>query len=123
MRRLRQSLLIGLPLMLVAVLLPRKAHAKKPGNGKPARPAATHSLLKKQRVQSVIDRIRQELSIQDPVTVTFVELNELVVSVVRAVDRTEGFEMSLERRFVNGLTDAELEAVIAHELGHVWIST
>ena len=31
--------------------------------------------------------------------------------------------MSFEAAFVSELTDEELDAVIAHELGHVWIFT
>src|SRR5262245_26274265 len=121
MGRFRQSLLIGLPLMLVAVLLPRKAHARKPP-AKTNRTAATHSYRrKKEQVHTRVDRIRFELSIPDPVAVSLVELNDLVVTVARAADRTRGFELALEERFVNGLSDVELEAVIAHELGHVWI--
>ena len=124
MRRLRQSLLLGLPLMLMAVLLPRKAHARKPANAKPARTAPAHALVvKTHRIQGLVDRIRLELAIPEPVAVSLVEVNDLVVSVARAADRANGFQMALEEHFVSGLTDAELEAVVAHELGHVWIFT
>ena len=46
----------------------------------------------------------------------------LVVAVAPLPGRAS-FRMSLEATFVNDLTDEELDAVMAHELGHVWIFT
>jgi predicted Zn-dependent protease len=43
-----------------------------------------------------------------------------MVSVQRDAD---GFAMSFERSFLATLGEDELEAVVAHELGHVWIFT
>ena len=34
-----------------------------------------------------------------------------------------GFRLNVEEAFVKGLSDAELMAAVAHELGHVWIFT
>ena len=34
-----------------------------------------------------------------------------------------GFRLSFENSFLNELTQGELMAVVAHELGHVWIFT
>ena len=46
----------------------------------------------------------------------------LMVQAHATSERTRA-EMSFEAAFLNGLDDEELRAVIAHELGHVWIYT
>jgi hypothetical protein len=33
------------------------------------------------------------------------------------------FQMTFEERFLTGLDDDDLKAIVAHELGHVWIFT
>ena len=38
-------------------------------------------------------------------------------------DRDRGFTATFEAGFLDSLNDDELGAVIAHELGHVWIFT
>ena len=48
--------------------------------------------------------------------------NPLMVS-VEFDDADTGFLLTLEQDFVDELTDEELRAAIAHELGHVWIFT
>ena len=45
------------------------------------------------------------------------------VSVRREPRAPASFALSVERGFVEGLTAAQLEAALAHELGHVWIYT
>ena len=47
----------------------------------------------------------------------------LVVSVERLKDRDRGFTATFDAAFLDGLNDDDLGAVIAHELGHVWIFT
>lgn len=73
-------------------------------------------------VQSVIDELRVELSIPAEVTASMVARNPLLVSVGPAA-RAGTFTLTFEDGFVDTLDDAELRAVIAHELGHVWIFT
>jgi hypothetical protein len=70
----------------------------------------------------MVDDFRARLAIPDSVVVVIVPHNDLVVSVERLTDRT-GFRLSVEEEFLGGLTDEELGAVVAHELGHVWIFT
>ena len=49
--------------------------------------------------------------------------NPLMVSVEAPPDRQGAYQLSFEGRFLDGLSDTELRAVVAHELGHVWIFT
>ena len=55
------------------------------------------------------------------VAVAVVPKNPLMVS-VECTNAGTGFLLSVEEDFINELTQEELEAAIAHELGHVWIS-
>jgi Peptidase family M48 len=55
------------------------------------------------------------------VIVAFVDQNPLVASVQPSRERDGVYVLSMELGFVDTLADDELEAVVAHELGHVWI--
>jgi hypothetical protein len=46
-----------------------------------------------------------------------------MVSVESVDDGSDAFLLSMEEDFLDELTDEELQAAIAHELGHVWIFT
>jgi hypothetical protein len=81
------------------------------------RPAAAAA-----RLQAIVDQVRTQLAIPQNVTVVLVPKNPLMASVER-VNEGEAFVLSIERAFASGLTEDELEGVIAHELGHVWIFT
>ena len=74
-------------------------------------------------VQAVVDAFRARLEMTHDVTVTVVPANELLVSVETAEEGKSGFLLSLDDRFLAGLDHDELSAVVAHELGHVWIFT
>ena len=63
-----------------------------------------------------------KLTMADTVVVAVVPKNPLMVS-VEYIDASTGFLLSVEEDFINELTQEELEAAIAHELGHVWIFT
>jgi hypothetical protein len=124
-RLLKLSLLFGIPLVLLPVLLPRKASAGKLSrNDARTGPAAREPLVvREKRIQDVADVLRSRLTIRDDVVVSIVEQNELVVSVERAKDNPRAFALSIENGFLDSLTEAEIEAIVAHELGHVWIFT
>jgi hypothetical protein len=77
----------------------------------------------RQRVQLVVEDLRARLALSHHVAVSVVDANPLVVSVRPAPDRQGVFELSVEADFLRELTDEELGAVVAHELGHVWIFT
>ena len=124
-RLLKLSFVVMLPLILIPALLPRKVSAKKlSGSEALGGPAARESVVVREtRIQDLVDQLRIRMSIPDTVVVSIVEHNELVVSVERAKDGAGGFSLSIDRDFLNGLTTDEIDAVVAHELGHVWIFT
>jgi hypothetical protein len=74
-------------------------------------------------VQMLIDELRVLLSIPSEVTASMVPKNPLLVSVAPAAGRPGAFALVFEDGFIDSLDDTELRAVIAHELGHVWIFT
>jgi len=79
--------------------------------------------LQAEAVQVVVDSLRERLGITAVVTVTMVEHDDRRVSVRRAPQDRTSFALSVEQGFVEGLPREQLEAVLAHELGHVWIYT
>jgi hypothetical protein len=76
-----------------------------------------------QHIQSVVDRLRNELGIPDQVNVAVLPQVALVVSVEAPADRSQPFQLMIEDRFLARLNDDELDAAMAHELGHVWLFT
>jgi hypothetical protein len=75
------------------------------------------------RLQEVVDELRARLGISTPVTAAIVATNLLIVTVEPQSDSKGEFLLSFEGGFLDGLDDEELRAVVAHELGHVWIFT
>jgi predicted Zn-dependent protease len=75
------------------------------------------------RVQQLVNEFRSRLSISQDVQVSIVENNALLVSVQRQAIPENGFLLAFEGTFLNQLDEEELRAVVAHELGHVWIFT
>lgn len=73
--------------------------------------------------QQTTDDLRGKLEILEKVYFTIVEHNPLVMSVETLAGRSGPFVISADRDFVRSLNARELEAAIAHELGHVWIYT
>jgi hypothetical protein len=88
-----------------------------------AGPAAPGDALARTRsVQLVVDGLRARLSIPDSVVVTIAP-NDLVASVQRLANEPDAFSLVLDDTFVTTLADDEIDAAVAHELGHVWIFT
>ena len=71
----------------------------------------------------MVDDLRGRLSIPQVVVASIVPANKLVVSVERSKDQTDVFALSVEDGFLSALSGDEVSAVVAHELGHVWIYT
>jgi hypothetical protein len=74
-------------------------------------------------LQDLTDDLRGRLHITERVHVTLVDHNPLVMSVETLAGRTGPFVISVDREFIQELNLPEVEAAIAHELGHVWIYT
>jgi hypothetical protein len=124
-RLLKLSFVVVLPLILIPTLLPRRVSAKKlSGAEAPEGPTARESLVVREaQIQDVVNKLKIRMSIPDMVVASIVEHNQLVVSVERAKDGTSAFALLIDRDFLEGLTADEIDAVVAHELGHVWIFT
>ena len=83
---------------------------------------ATPSVAEK-KLQAIVGNLKSRLLITSPIVVTIVPSKALMMSVVPPSDSLKTFLLSVVARFLQTLTDDELEAAIAHELGHVWIFT
>jgi len=106
--------MLSLPVcvLVCTIALPRPARASdEPGAERTA------------RVQHVVDELKSRLDIPQAVTVSIVERNPLMASVARDAADASVFVVSFEAGFLDKLSDDELSAAVAHELGHVWIFT
>ena len=74
-------------------------------------------------LQQLTDDLRMRLEIQQIVQVNLVAHNPLVMSVETLSGRSGPFVISVDRDFIHELSHDEIEAALAHELGHVWIYT
>lgn len=74
-------------------------------------------------MQDMTDDLRARLDVAERVEITIVDHNPLVMSVETLSGRSGPFVITVDRDFVHELNHDELEAAIAHELGHVWIYT
>lgn len=76
------------------------------------------------RIKTAINELKKQLGIGQDIRAIIVPKNAMVVS-VEPVRDAEGvfFQMSFEEAFLNMLDNEDLRAVVAHELGHVWIFT
>jgi Peptidase family M48 len=75
------------------------------------------------KLKSIVNELRKQLGIPQDIEFAVVSKNDLVVSVQPVRARTGPFKISFEQGFLNVLDDGDLRAVVAHELGHVWIFT
>ena len=88
-----------------------------------AHATGAHAVDQQDRIQRVVDDLKGRLAIAQTVNVSIVRANPKLFSVVPAEHQSATFLLSVEEDFAQGLTDAELRAAVAHELGHVWIFT
>jgi Zn-dependent peptidase ImmA (M78 family) len=85
--------------------------------------ARTRSEYNAKRIRNLIDELKKQLAIPQEIEAVVVPKNEMIVSVQPVRERKGTYQISFEEAFLNTLDDGELRAVIAHELGHVWIFT
>ena len=88
-----------------------------------ALPAPAAEKLEIVALQDLTDELRTRLQIAERVHVTLVDHNPLVMSVETLAGRTGPFIITVDREFIGELNHGEVEAALAHELGHVWIYT
>lgn len=74
-------------------------------------------------LQHLVDGLRARLGISQPVQVTIVETNPRVVSMIPPASAGEPFGLAVQGDFLNALSEDEIAAALAHELGHVWVAT
>ena len=74
-------------------------------------------------LQDLVDGLKAELGIDAAVSATIVTTNGLLVSVQPVNGDSGAFRMDFEERFLTSLDQDDLKAIVAHELGHVWIYT
>jgi hypothetical protein len=75
------------------------------------------------KLQAIVSDLQARLVIASPIVVSIVPSNALMMSVEAPTDARKTFLLSVEASFLDTLTADELEAAVAHELGHVWIFT
>ena len=86
--------------------------------------AQDSSAVAQRRVQIVADDFKVRLGLPQSVDVIVVPANALLLSVEPVENSSpRRFNLRVEEDFVGGLSDDELSAAVAHELGHVWIFT
>jgi Zn-dependent protease with chaperone function len=75
------------------------------------------------QLQKLADSIRTRLGLERGVTVTLVEKNPYLISVEAPATHGDAFVVRVEEQMLELLSLDEIEAALAHELGHVWIFT
>ena len=115
-RRLNIRLFVSGVLFLTLV-------AGEAGRADASEEAAASAATEARRVQEMVDAMRLELNVSHDVAVELVAVNPLKASVEPVKDVAGTYRLSIEQSFLEQLTPVELRAVIAHELGHVWIYT
>src|SRR5687768_1365087 len=112
---------MNIGVVLLLWLLPLRSEAMPAvSNTVNGRVAATTTAVS---LQDLTDDLRGRLEISERVHVTLVDHNPLVMSVETLNGRTGPFVISVDREFIEQLNHEEVEAALAHELGHVWIYT
>jgi hypothetical protein len=109
----RNSTCVALVLVVSALFTPGSFAAE---------PAAPAKALEA-KLQVLVNDLRSRLSLSAPVVVAVVPSNSLMMSVEAPENPGGVFSLTIDAAFLDTLNGVELEAGIAHELGHVWIFT
>ena len=75
------------------------------------------------QLQRMLERVKERLGLDYPVTLELVPKNRHLISVESVKGAERAFLVRIEERMLELLGDEELEAALAHELGHVWVFT
>jgi len=86
-------------------------------------PAAASSSDAISRVKEIVRNLCGRLQLDANIEIRIDENNDRMVSTEPLAGPGRGYQISLDRRFLESLNDEEMTGAIAHELGHVWIFT
>lgn len=111
---LRSSACVALVLIALSLSSPGLFAAERAAGG---------SGTTKKKLQLLVRHLKTRLSIPAVVSVSIVARNPLMMSIEAPKDQKGVFLLAIDANFLQTLTDDELEAAIAHELGHVWVFT
>jgi hypothetical protein len=75
------------------------------------------------KLRAMVRDLKLRLQITSPIDVSIVPSNALMMSVAPPTETRKTFLLSVDASFLDTLSNDELEAAVAHELGHVWIFT
>jgi hypothetical protein len=75
------------------------------------------------QLQRMLDRVKERLGLNYPVMLELVPKNRHLISVESVQGPERAFLVKVEERMLELLGADELEAALAHELGHVWVFT
>jgi hypothetical protein len=75
------------------------------------------------RLQGMVDDLRAQLLMHESVQVSVVPSNTQMASVEPLGEEEAVFHLSLDESFLHCVSEEELTAALAHELGHVWVFT
>jgi hypothetical protein len=123
--------IVSLPAIAIAAssVLAKSRHNGRdetPGRGEGRRPTASRGQgrdASMRQLQKVVDAICARLAIDRAVTVTLVDKNPYLISVEAPAKPEDPFVVRIEEQMLQLLSADEIEAALAHELGHVWIFT
>ena len=114
MSSVRNRVRIGIVLLAVAFLAPSSASFA--GDTPDLSPA-------QRKLQDIVASLKERLVLPAPVVVAIESTNALMMSVEAPTAQGSPFTLAVDGTFLETLTDVELEAAVAHELGHVWVFT
>ena len=75
------------------------------------------------QLQRMLERVKERLGLDYDVMLELVPKNRHLISVETVKGPERAFLVRVEERMLELLGDEELEAALAHELGHVWVFT
>ena len=79
--------------------------------------------MEEQRLASFAKEFKEKLGISVAVPIAIIDKNERLASVRPIPGRNDAYLLEVDAPFFQSLTEEEKRAIVAHELGHVWIFT
>src|SRR5262249_9238392 len=79
--------------------------------------------VEEQHLARLTLEFKEKLGIAVAVPVSIIDKNERLASVRPIPGRNDAYLLEVDAPFLESLTEEETRAIIAHELGHVWIFT